>query len=167
MPIYPFVSALCFLMIFDSPCCLVRSSAAPLGHAPRAPLPAPLTVPRVVSTPFPSRLPALVSLVPAPRPPRLTVTLENTAMDNTPARSFFLQPNAAPQILYEALRAVCVDGCRQKDVADRFGYDYAAFRQQVTRFRARCAAGQPPPFFPHRLHRARRPNSQPNRSNRR
>ena len=71
-------------------------------------------------------------------------------MDDTPARRFFLQPTADSQRLYEALRAVCVEGCRQKEVADRFGYPYAAFRQQVTRFRARCAAGQPPPFPPHR-----------------
>jgi hypothetical protein len=72
-------------------------------------------------------------------------------MDNTPARRFFLQPADDPQRLYEALRAVFVDGCRQKDVADRFGYGYAAFRQQVNRFRVRCAAGQPPPFSAHRL----------------
>ena len=71
-------------------------------------------------------------------------------MDDTPARRFFLQPSADAQRLYEALRAACVEGCRQKDVADRFGYSYAAFRQQVTRFRARCAAGQPPPLSPHR-----------------
>ena len=77
-------------------------------------------------------------------------------MDDTPARRFFLRPSADPQRLYEALRAVCVDGCRQKDVADRFGYHYAAFRQQVARFRARCAAGQPPPFSPHRRGIARR-----------
>ena len=71
-------------------------------------------------------------------------------MEDTPARRFFLQPSADAQRLYEALRAVCVEGCRQKEVADRFGYSYAALRQQVTRFRARCAAGQPPPFSPHR-----------------
>jgi hypothetical protein len=71
-------------------------------------------------------------------------------MEDTPARRFFLRPSAGAQRLYEALRAVCVEGCRQKEVADRFGYSYAAFRQQVTRFRARCAAGQPPPFSPHR-----------------
>jgi hypothetical protein len=69
-------------------------------------------------------------------------------MDDTLARRFFLQPGAEPQRLYEALRAVFIDGCRQKDIADRFGFGYAAFRQQVTRFRARCAAGQPPPFSP-------------------
>jgi hypothetical protein len=67
-------------------------------------------------------------------------------MDDTPAHAFFRRPTADPQRLDEALRAVVIDGCRQKDVADRFGYGYAAFRQQVTRFRARCAAGQPPPF---------------------
>ena len=78
-------------------------------------------------------------------------------MDDTPARRFFLQPTADSQRLYEALRAVFVEGGRQKDVAGRFGYDYAAFRQQVTRFRARCAAGQPPPLSPHRRATARRP----------
>ena len=78
-------------------------------------------------------------------------------MDDTPARRFFLQPSADPQRLYEAFRAVFLDGGRQKDVADRFGYDYAAFRQQVTRFRARCATGQPPPFSPHRPATLRRP----------
>jgi len=72
-------------------------------------------------------------------------------MDDTPARRFFLQPTPDSQRLYEALRAVCVEDCRQKDVAERFGYDYAAFRQQVTRFRARCAAGLPSPFLPHLL----------------
>jgi hypothetical protein len=90
-------------------------------------------------------------------------------MNDTPARRFFLQPTADPQRLYEALRAVCVEGCRQKEVADRFGYNYAAFRQQVTRFRARCASGQPPPFLPYRPRRAgglrpargTAPNSQP------
>jgi hypothetical protein len=78
-------------------------------------------------------------------------------MDDTPARHFFLQPAPDAQRLYEALRAVCVEGCRQKDIADRFGFGYAAFRQQVTRFRARCAAGQPPPFSPRRPVVTRRP----------
>ena len=78
-------------------------------------------------------------------------------MDDTPARRFFLQPSADPHCLYEALRAVFVEGCRQKDVADRYGYDYAAFRQQVTRFRARCAAGRSPPFSPPPAGTARRP----------
>jgi hypothetical protein len=80
-------------------------------------------------------------------------------MDDTSARRFFLAPTADPQRLYEALRAVCVEGGRQKDVAQRFGFDYAAFRQHVSRFRARCAAGQPPPFFPYRRPTARRPRA--------
>jgi hypothetical protein len=71
-------------------------------------------------------------------------------MDTTPACRLFLQPTTDAHRLYEAFRAVCVEGCRQKDVAERFGYDYAAFRQQVTRFRARCAADQPAPFLRHR-----------------
>jgi hypothetical protein len=71
-------------------------------------------------------------------------------MADTPARRFFLQPSADCQRLYEALHAVCVDDCRPKDVAERFGYDSAAFRQQVTRLCVRCAAGLPSPFLPHR-----------------
>jgi hypothetical protein len=67
-------------------------------------------------------------------------------MDDTPCRLFFLQPAADTQRLYEALRAVFIDGCRQKDVAERFGYSFEAFRQQVQQFRAGCASGQPPPF---------------------
>jgi hypothetical protein len=67
-------------------------------------------------------------------------------MDETAARLFFLQPAHATQRLYEALHAVFVDGCRQQDVAQRFGYPFAAFRQQVHQFRAACASGQPPPF---------------------
>ena len=50
-------------------------------------------------------------------------------MDDTPCCRFFQEPSCAPQRQYEALRAVFIDRCRQKDVAERFGYDYAAFRQ--------------------------------------
>jgi len=67
-------------------------------------------------------------------------------MDDTHARRFFLQPASQTQRLYEALHAVFVDGCRQKEVAQRFGYSFDAFRQQVHQFRAYCASGQPPPF---------------------
>jgi hypothetical protein len=67
-------------------------------------------------------------------------------MDDTPCCRFFQEPSCAPQRQYEALRAVFIDRCRQRDVAERFGYDYAAFRQLVGQFRARCTAGQPPPF---------------------
>jgi hypothetical protein len=67
-------------------------------------------------------------------------------MDDTPCCRFFLDPTSAPQRQYEALRAVFLDRCRQKDVAQRFGYDYDAFRQLVGQFRAACADGPPPPF---------------------
>lgn len=69
-------------------------------------------------------------------------------MDDNPCRLFFLQPTADSQRLYEALRAVFVDGCPQKDVAERFGYSFAAFRQHVHQFRTQCVAGQTPPFLP-------------------
>jgi hypothetical protein len=67
-------------------------------------------------------------------------------MDDTPCCRFFLEPSAAPQRRYEALRAAFIDRCRHKDVAERFGYGCAAFRQPVGQFRGRCANGQPPPF---------------------
>lgn len=70
-------------------------------------------------------------------------------MDDTPARLFFLQPAHPTQRLYEALHAVFVDGSPQHEVAARFGYSFAAFRQQVHQFRTRCASGQPPPFSAH------------------
>jgi hypothetical protein len=67
-------------------------------------------------------------------------------MDDTPCRRFFLEPTSESQRLYEALRAVFVEGGCQKEVAERFGYSFDAFRQQVHQFRVRCASGQPPPF---------------------
>jgi len=75
--------------------------------------------------------------------------IQEGVMDDTLARRFFLQPRTPVQRLYEALHAVFVDGCRQKDAAQRFGLSYAAFRRQVHQFRVGCAAGQPPPFLPH------------------
>ena len=77
-------------------------------------------------------------------------------MDDTPCCRFFREPSCAPQRQYEALRAVFIDGCRQKDVAARFGYDYAGFRQLVGQFRSACADGQPPPFFRPRARAGRR-----------
>ena len=77
-------------------------------------------------------------------------------MDDTPCCRFFQEPSCVPQRQYEALRAVFLDRCRQKDVAERFGYDYAAFRQLVGQFRASCAAGQPPPFSASRVRGCRR-----------
>jgi transposase-like protein len=85
-------------------------------------------------------------------------------MDDSLYRRFFLEPADDPQRLYEALRAVFVDGYRQKDVAQRFGFPFDAFRQRVRQFRSTCDAGQPPPFSAHahvggprRRQRCRRP----------
>jgi hypothetical protein len=62
-------------------------------------------------------------------------------MDDSPARRFVLQPNADCQHLDEALRAVGIEGCHPKDAAERFGYDYAAFRSTGhTLPRPRCRA---------------------------
>jgi hypothetical protein len=85
-------------------------------------------------------------------------------MDDTPCCRFFQEPASAPQRQYEALRAVFIDRCRQKDVAERFGYDYGGLRQLVGQFRAACADGQPPPFSTRRgpgVRRARRPHLPP------
>jgi transposase len=68
-------------------------------------------------------------------------------MDDTPCHRFFLEPSSTAQRQYEALRAVFVEGGCQKEVAERFGYSYAAFRQLVHQFRGGCRAGQPPPLF--------------------
>jgi hypothetical protein len=53
----------------------------------------------------------------------------------------------APAWTTQALRAVLVDGCSQKDVAERYGFLYDAFRHQVNQFRAVCASGKTPPFL--------------------
>lgn len=71
-------------------------------------------------------------------------------------RDYFLVPGCPAQRQYEALRAVFVDGCSQKDAADLFGYTHGAFRQLVLKFRAARRAGQVPPFSP-RLGQAGRP----------
>jgi hypothetical protein len=67
-------------------------------------------------------------------------------MDDTPLRRFFSEPACPAQRQYEALRAVFHDGQPQKEVAQRFGYSFDAFRQLVRQFRAAFAAGQQPPF---------------------
>jgi hypothetical protein len=48
---------------------------------------------------------------------------------------------------YEALRAIFVDGLRQNDVADRYGYTHGSLRQLVHQFRIAIGSGSPPPFF--------------------
>ena len=67
-------------------------------------------------------------------------------MDDSALRDYFLRPCCPSQRQYEALRAVFVDGLRQKDAAQRFGYSYGAFRLLVLQFRSACADGAAPPF---------------------
>jgi DNA-directed RNA polymerase specialized sigma24 family protein len=72
------------------------------------------------------------------------------AADEDPCRRFFLEPATAAQRQYEALRAVCVEGLPQKEVAHRFGYTHDSLRQLLRQFRAACRAGEPPPFSANR-----------------
>jgi hypothetical protein len=74
------------------------------------------------------------------------LTLGPAVRDDTSCQHFFREPSGPLQRQYEALRAVFLDGLPQKEVADRFGYSYDAFRQLVHQFRHGCAAGTPPPF---------------------
>jgi len=80
-------------------------------------------------------------------------------MEDTSCRRFFTDADSATyQRRYEALRAIFVDGLRQNDVADRYGYTHGSMRQLVHQFRAAVRSGSPPPFFRSRSsagHRAR------------
>jgi hypothetical protein len=69
-------------------------------------------------------------------------------MEDTSCRQFFTAADSAIyHRQYEALRAIFVDGLRQDDVADRFGYTYGSLRQLVHRFRTAIHSGSTPPFF--------------------
>jgi hypothetical protein len=85
-------------------------------------------------------------------------------MDDTRCQQFFQQPTCPAQRQYEALRAVFLDGLSQKNAAERFGYDYDAFRQLVHQFRDGCRAGNPPPFSPPSGAAGRSPRRGPRRS---
>ncbi len=56
-------------------------------------------------------------------------------MDDTACQAFFSQTTNPYHRRYEALRAVFVEGRRQKEVAEEFGYQYGSFRQLVYEFR--------------------------------
>lgn len=72
-------------------------------------------------------------------------------MDDTMCREFFSQRANPYQRRYEALRAVFVEGRRQKEVAEEFGYQYGSFRQLVYEFRKQCRdstdSSDESPFF--------------------
>jgi hypothetical protein len=71
-------------------------------------------------------------------------------MHDTPCHDFFLRPTRILHRQYEALRAVFVEHRPLPQVAQQFGYSYGGLRNLVADFRARCRAGQAPPFSPNR-----------------
>jgi hypothetical protein len=78
-------------------------------------------------------------------------------MEDTSCRQFFTDADSATyHRQYEALRAIFVDGLRQNDVADRYGYTHGSLRQLVHQFRAAIHSGSPPPFFESRRSAGRR-----------
>ena len=69
-------------------------------------------------------------------------------MEDTSCRQFFTHADSTTfHRQYEALRAVFVDGLRQDEVADRYGYTHGSLRQLVHQFRTAIRSGSPPPFF--------------------
>jgi len=56
-------------------------------------------------------------------------------MDDACCREFFSLPTQPYHRRYEALRAVFLEGHSQKEVADRFGFQYSSLRQLVYEFR--------------------------------
>ena len=150
----PFPNPLPDRLPFDAWC--QRDTVASPSHPSISRLRLPVAVARLLERAAPST--TLSSQI----RPEFTSHRGAPVMDDTRCCRFFLEPSCAPQRQYEALRAVFLDRCRQKDVAQRFGYDYAAFRQLVRQFRARCGDGQPPPFSAPRG-RDRRPAPGPRR----
>jgi transposase len=68
-------------------------------------------------------------------------------MDDARCREFFSQPSHAYHRQYEALRAVFLDGDSQKEVAERFGFQYGSLRQLVYEFRQQDGKSDGSPFF--------------------
>jgi len=86
-------------------------------------------------------------------------------MDDTHCRRFFMDADTATyHRQYEALRAIFVDGLRQSEVADQFGYTHGSMRQLVHQFRAAIRSGSHPPFFRNQGSAGRRRPMPANRS---
>ena len=79
-------------------------------------------------------------------------------MDDSACRLFFSAPSLGAHRLYEALRAVFVEGLPQGEAAGRFGFTPGALRQHVLRFRRSLASGAAPPFSPPRARPLVTPN---------
>jgi hypothetical protein len=69
-------------------------------------------------------------------------------MDDQHCQQFFLEPCQPQQRHYEALRAFFVERRPLPDIARQFGFAHGTLRNLVCQFRARCQAGQVPPFSP-------------------
>jgi hypothetical protein len=68
-------------------------------------------------------------------------------MDDLCCEQFFREPCQAQQRHYEALRAFFLDRRPLPDIARQFGFAHGTLRNVVSQFRARCHAGQVPPFL--------------------
>jgi hypothetical protein len=82
-------------------------------------------------------------------------------VDDSACRLFFATPSLAAHRLYEALRAVFVEGLPQGEAAGRFGFVPGTLRQHVRRFRLALASGAAPPFSPPRPPRPGRRRARP------
>jgi hypothetical protein len=71
-------------------------------------------------------------------------------MDDLRCEQFFGEPRQPQQRHYEALRAFFVDRRPLPDIARQFGFAHGTLRNRVSQFRARCQAGDVPPFSSHR-----------------
>jgi hypothetical protein len=71
-------------------------------------------------------------------------------MDDILCQDFFRRPTQVLHRQYEAVRAVFLEHRPLPQVAQQFGYSYGGLRNLVADFRARCRAGQAPPFSPNR-----------------
>ncbi len=84
------------------------------------------------------------------RPEKWVTIARGRTMDDIPCQDFFLHPTHVLHRQYEAVRAVFLERRPLAQVAREFGYRYGSLRNLVADFRARCRAGQPPPFSPNR-----------------
>jgi hypothetical protein len=67
-------------------------------------------------------------------------------MDDQPCRSFFLQPRSTSHRRSEALRACFIEGRPPTEVALQFGYQPAALKVLISRFRHDIRGQAIPPF---------------------
>jgi len=71
-------------------------------------------------------------------------------MDDLRCEQFFRDPRQPQHRHYEALRAFFVDRRPLPDIARQLGFAHGSLRNLVSQFRARCHAGDVPPFSLHR-----------------